>query len=322
MKVKVKKSGVEITGLILLGVLILGILSTTVLAIPPYEANLIKGTEELTVTRYNEGLWNSTVGTLINPSDWFEGKSNFINARSKITLKGWTIDRWQLYDWLVSLFFPLYYTSEEILLLLGIMESQGYNETTINEVYTSNYTLVYGLRSVWNFTIDTYEEKPSYIDDIIILQNPLSYKTVLEDYNNVNVILNGNIAIQIAGYTFPNITVDEFLWNLAFNGFSIAEPQPDYLTDVVNGLGCENVTVSGSKLIFERSGLTNYTVEISYGNKGTISSFTVKDAFGTIIYQIENSNSEWIFYLILIIVFSSSIILVILIILRKRKLKR
>ena len=130
------------------------------------------------------------------------------------------------------------------------------------------------------------------------------------------------MAIQIAGYSFANITVDEFLWQLVFSGFGIAEPQSEYLAAVVNELGSENVTNSGNTLIFERNGLANYTVEISYGIKGMMSSFTVKDAVGTTIFQINSSNSDWIFYLILIIISSIAVGLVIFIIIRKRKLKR
>lgn len=310
-------------GLILvLGMFISGFLFTSVSAAITYRLTLTKGTEEFTVITYDKEAWNSTVNSTLNPSDWFEGDSNITNAKSKITLKGWTTDTWTIYDWLISIFLPQYYTSEEIFLLLGIMDSQGYNETTINANYTQIYPLWYGLRSVWNFTNNGYEESPSYLDGIIILQNPSSYKTVLDDYHILANNLNANIAIQIAGYSFANITADEFLWQLVFSGFGIAEPQSEYLAEVVNELGSENVTNSGNTLIFERNGLANYTVEISYGIKGMMSSFTVKDVVGTTIFQINSSNSDWIFYLILIIISSIAVGLVIFIIIRKRKLKR
>jgi hypothetical protein len=310
-------------GLILvLGTLILGFLFTSVSAAITYRLTLTKGTEEFTVITYDEDSWNSTVNSTLNPSDWFEGESNITNAKSKITLKGWTTDSWTIYDWLISIFLPQDYTSEDIFLLLGIMDSQGYNETTINANYSQSYPLWYGLRSVWNFTDNGYEENPSYVDGIIILQNPSSYMTVLEDYHNLTSALNKNIAIQMAGYSFANISTDEFLWQLAFSGFGIAEPQSEYLAEVVNELGCENVTNIGNTLIFKRNGLTNYTVEISYGIKGMMSSFTVKNADGNIIFQINSTNSDWIFYLILIIISSSIASLVVFIIIRKRKLKR
>ena len=316
------KSKIKIISTLLLGLVVLGFISTDVYAATSYQSNLVKGTEELMVTHYDESSWNTTVGSSLTPNDWFQGDNHNINAKSKITLKGWTQDTWQLYDWLVTLFFPMFYTSEEIFILLGIMESQGYNETTINDNYITNYTLWYGLRSVWNFTIGEYEENPSYIDGIIILQNPINYKIVLEDYNNITGIFNGNFAIQMAGFSFPNYTADDFLWQFALQGFAIAEPYSVYLNEVVNELGCENATVSDSTLIFERYGLTNYTVEITYGVKGMMSSFLVKDSMESIILKINSSNSEWMFFLILIITSISAIGLAILIITRKRKLIR
>ncbi|GAI79634.1 unnamed protein product, partial [marine sediment metagenome] len=75
-------------------------------------------------------------------------------------------------------------------------------------------------------------------------------------------------------------------------------------------------------LIIERYGLTSYTVEISYGDKGIMSSFTVKDLGDTVIYQITSSNSEWLFYLILIIVSASSVALVVYAVFRNWKRKR
>lgn len=316
------KSKIKVFSILLLGLFIVGLISTDVYAATSYTSGLAKGTKEFTVTHYDDSSWNSTVSSLITPNDWFQGDSNITNAKSKITLKGWTQDTWQLYDWLVSLFFPMFYPSEEIFLLLGILDLQGYNETTINDDYNSNYTLWYGLRSVWNFTVGDYEEEPSYIDGIIILQNPIKYKKVLEDYNNIANNLSVNPVIQMAGYTFPNLTADDFLWQFALNGFAIAEPQSEYLNEVVDELGCENASVTGSTLTIKRYGLTNYTVEITYGVKGMINAFTVKDDTDSLIFKINSSNSEWIFYLILIITSLCVVGLAILTIIRKRKLKR
>jgi hypothetical protein len=310
-------------GLMLFGILIVSVFSASILAANSYQSTLSKGTEEFTVVVYDKSAWKTTVDTSLKPNDWFEGAANITNAKSKITLKGFTTGTWGMYDVLTTIFFPeLYETVTEIYTLLTLMDLQGYNETTINANYTSTYGYWYGIRSVWNFTDGFYEENPSYTDGIIILQDPSSYKTMLNDYNILAGVLNGNFAIQMAGYSFPNISTDDFLWQLVFRGFSIAEPQSEYLSEVVNELGCENVTASGTTLIFERHGLTNYTVEISYGVKGMMSSFTVKDTSGITIFQITSSNSEWIFFLILIITLASIIGLTVFIIIRKRKRQR
>jgi hypothetical protein len=308
--------------LTILSLFLIGILSTSIVASSTYQHTLAKGTDDFVVGLYNSAEWKTIVDSTLTPSDWFEGEANITNAKSKITLKGWTPNTWDTYDVLTSIFMPEYFSFGDILILLGIMGSQGYNETAININYNSNYSLWYGLRAVWNYTDNEYEEKPSYNDGIIILQNPLDFKKILDDYNALAAELNGNIAIILSGYSFPIISADDFLWQLALNGLAIAEPQIDYLESMVNELGCQNVSVDGSKLIIERYGLTNYTVEISYGEKGMMSSFAVKDIGDTIIYQITSSNSEWVFYLILIIVSVFSIAIVVFFIIRKKKLHR
>jgi len=316
------KTRTSILSLTILSLFLIGTLSTSIVASSTYQLTLAKRTDDFVVELYNSAEWETTVDSNSTPSDWFEGEANITNAKSKTTLKGWVANAWDTYDVLTSIFMPEYFNFTETMALLFIMDLQGYNETTINANYTNNYDLWYGLRAVWNFTTNEYEESPSYSDGIIILQNPLDYKAMLDDYNNLAEDLNGNFFIKISGYSFPNVSADEFLWRLALNGLAIAEPHGDYLESLITELGCENASVSGSTLIFKRYGLTNYTVEISYGDKGIMSSFTVKDIGDTVIYQITSSNSEWLFYLILILVSTCSVVLVVYIVVRNWRRKR
>jgi hypothetical protein len=316
------KNRTSILSLTILSLFLIGILSTSIVASSTYQHTLAKRTDDFVVGLYNGAEWKTTVDSNLTPSDWFEGEANITNAKSKTTLKGWTTNTWDTYDVLTSIFMPEYFNFTETMALLILMDSQGYNETTINANYTNDYSLWYGWRAVWNYTSNDYEESPSYSDGIIILQNPLEYKSMLDDYNNLAEDLNGNFAIQFSGYSFPNVSADEFLWQLALSGLAIAEPQGNYLESLITELGCENASVSGSTLIIERYGLTSYTVEISYGDKGIMSSFTVKDLGDTVIYQITSSNSEWLFYLILIIVSASSVALVVYAVFRNWKRKR
>jgi len=316
------KTRTSILSLTILSLFLIGILSTTIVASSTYQHTLTKGTDDFVVTLYNSADWKTTVGSNLTPSDWFEGEANITNAKSKTTLKGWVANVWDTYDVLTSIFMPEYFNFTETMILLSIMKLQGYNETTINANYTNDYSLWYGLRAVWNYTSNDYKESPSYSDGILILQNPLDYKAMLDDYNNLAEDLNGNLYIKFSGYSFPNVSADEFLWRLTFKGLAIAEPHSDYLESLITELGCENASVSGSTLIFKRYGLTDYTVEISYGDKGIMSSFTVKDISDTVIYQITSSNSEWLFYLILILVPTCSVVLVVYLVIRDRRHKR
>ena len=313
------KTKTSLLSLILLGIIMAGVLSTPALASSNYQSTLVKGTDIFTVSEYNDAVWKTTVNNSTNPSNWFEGETNITGAKSKITMRGWSDTTWETYDVLTGILMPEFFSLEEIFPLLGLMNNLGYNETTINANYTNDYKLSYGVRSVWNFTSSDYPEEQSYIDGIMVFKNPLDFKSMLDDYSNLSAELNEKLFFL--NYSFPSLNADEFLWNLVLNGLAIAKPQSEYLEDLINELGCENVTSSGSTLIFEHYGETEYTVEIRYGNKGTISSLLVKDVDDNIIFRIVSQNSEWIFYIILIVLAVCGVVLVVYIIVKKRKPK-
>jgi len=322
MKKLKNKTKTSLLSLSLLSIILLGVLSSSISASATYQLNLSKGTDEFTVDLYNDAGWKTTVDPLLTTSDWFGGEADVTNAKSKITLKGWATRTWTVYDVLTSIIMPEFLSFVAFGVLSGLMIDEGFNETYINESYNNNFSSWFGLRAIWSYTTKTYEEKPSTNDIITILDDPSDSKTMLDDYNTLATELNANPVILASPFSFPNVSADGFLWALIFSGLAIAGPQADYLNSLVAELGCENVTVSGSTLIIERYGLTNYTVEISYGEKGMMSSFTVKDLGGTTIYQITSSNSDWVFYLILIIVAVSVVALVAFLIIRKKKLRK
>jgi hypothetical protein len=317
------KTRTSILSLTLLSLFLIGILSTSIVASTTYQHTLTKGTDDFVVELYNDAEWKNTVDSSLTPSDWFEGEANVTNAKSKATLRGWVPATWDTWDVFTSIFMREFFNFTETFILLFTMDSQGYNETTINANYTTNYNFLLGLRSLWNYTSTEYEEDPKLAPDrILIFSDPLKFRVMLDDYNALAEDLNGNFAIQFTGLSFPNVSADEFLWKLIFSGFATAGPHGTYLESLVSELGCENTTVSGSTLIIERYGITNYTVEISYGEKGTMSSFTVKDISDEIIYKITSSNSEWLFYLLLITISAVSVALVVFAVVKGRKRKR
>ncbi|MEE9378127.1 MAG: hypothetical protein V3V33_08835 [Candidatus Lokiarchaeia archaeon] len=313
------KTKTSLLSLILLGIIMCGVLFTTALASSNYQSTLVKGTDIFTVSEYNDAVWKTTVNNSTNPSNWFEGETNITGAKSKITMKGWRDTTWETYDVLTGIFITEFFSLEEIYPLLALMNNLGYNETTINANYTNNYKISYGVRSVWNFTSSDYPDEQSYTDGIKVFKNPLDFKSMLDDYSNLSAELNEKLFFT--PFSFPSLNADEFLWNLALNGLAIAKPQSEYLEDLIDELGCENVTSSGSTLIFERYGETEYTVEILYGNEGTISSLLVKDVDDNIIFRIVSKNSDWIFYITLIVLAVCGVVLVAYIIVKKRKPK-
>ncbi len=301
--------------------IIFGMFSTAVSASSSYQSTLVKGTDDFVVNQYNDAAWKTTVNTSGNPNFWFEGDANITGAKSKTTILGWNDIVWETWDIFTSLFMSEYFSFEDLVMLLNIMDNLGYNETTINANYTESYSLSYGIRAVWNFTAGLFLEQPSYNEGILVFKDPLDFKTMLDDYDTIAAELNKNVPIKIIG-TFPNLTADDFLWQLALNGFAVAAPQPTYLTDLIVELGCENATSNGNTLIFERYGETYYTVEIVYGAEGTMSSVSVKAADETVIFQIISSNSEWMFFVIITVVLICIAGITVVLILRKRKINK
>ncbi|MBA7512664.1 hypothetical protein ES705_04672 [subsurface metagenome] len=313
------KSRTSILSLIILSLFAIGILSTSIVASSTYQHTLAKGTEIFEITKYDNDGWENTVGNTTMPDDWFEGDSNKTGAQGKYTVKGWNYINLKTYDIILQVLFSI----EQFMAFMTLSEL-GYNETEINNNYTNSYWLWYGLGAEWDFTDSEFNETADDSNSkIIILYHPEDYKKILDDYNDlVDTIINDPGVILPIKSQFSNITADELLWKLIFEGLAIAEPHGNYLESLITELGCENASVSGSTLIIKRYGLTNYTVEILYGDKGIMSSFTVKDISNTVIYQITSSNSEWLFYLILILASTCSVVLVAYLVIRNRRHKR
>ena len=314
-----KNTKIRLIGISLAFIVFLGIFSTISVAYGNYNVALTKGTEVFTVSYYDEAAWKNTVNLSTTPSNWFEGDSNQTGAISKSTIKGWNYVTWKTYDVFVSLFLPALFESEGIIPLLGLMDSQGYNETTINANYTNSYNLWFGLRATWNFTVGEFEEDPSDANDpLLIFQDPTDFDDILSDYNNISAEFNSKLPVD----PLPILDSDEFLWLFIFNGLTLGTPSVAYLENLITTLNCENATVNNDILKINRVGETNYTVEITYGSEGTLSSFIVKDVSNNIIYQIISRNSEWIFYTIIIVLVICIGGLSTYLLLRKRKINR
>lgn len=297
-----KNTKIYIIGLSLFSLIIWGMFSTITVANGNYNIALTKGTDVFTVSQYDEVAWKTIVNSSTTPANWFEGESNHTGAKSKYTIKGWNYVTWEIYDVFVSFFLPTLFESEELIHLLGLLNSQGYNETTINANYTSSYELWFGLRASWNYTIGSFEENPSDANDpLLIFKNPSDLDEILYNYNNLSAELNSLPAIQFSSYRFPILEPDEFLWIFIFNGLTLGTPISSYLEELFTTLDCKNATVINNSIAINRIGETDYIVEITYSLEGTISSFAVKDLDNNIIYKIIATNSDWIFFTTVII---------------------
>ena len=321
-----RRMRLSLLSLSLLGIIFFGILFTAVSASTSYQLGLTKSTEEYTVIQYDDDGWKATINPASNSKDFFEGDANVTGAKSKQTIKGWVDQTYSTYDALLSLYFSFIEYGMWNMFLVNFTEA-GYNETTINAAYSNTYDAWYGVSAEWWFTEGEYEETPNNtISPIIIMKDPSDYNLILDNCNAlINEILNDTTidpSIKFLFLNTANKTADEFLWQLVFYGFGVAQPGADYLDEVVSDLACVNTTASGSTLTFEKVGVTNYTVEVSYGSKGTLSTFVVKDVLGDIIYEITSSNADWIFFTILFSVIACSVAIITYVVIRNRKLKK
>jgi hypothetical protein len=184
------------------------------------------------------------------------------------------------------------------------------------------------MRSEWYFVRGAFNEShSSEIDTPIILNNPADYKNILNDYNNLAHEIQsddfGPIYNPIVKLLFQNMTADDFLWQIALTNLAMGTPISAYIQEVVNPLGCENASYSGNTLIIERTGEGNYTVEMTYGAQGTVTSFVVKDSLGTVIYQfISIGNTNLIVYIIVGVIISCFSVIFGFIIYMKRRFNK
>jgi len=318
-----RRMRLRILSVSLLSIIFFGVLFTAVSASPNYQLGLTKSTDEYTVIQYDDDGWKATINPASNAKQYFKGDANVTGAKSKQTIKGWVDQTYSTYDALLSLYFSFMEYGMWNLYLVNFTAA-GYNETTINAAYNNTYNAWYGVSAEWWFTDGEFEEAPNNtISPIIIMKDPSDYKLILDNCNAlINEIKNDTAIDMSIEILFSNKTADEFLWQLVFYGFGIAPPEADYLGEIVTELGCTNTTNSGSTLIFDRSGVTDYSVKVSYGSKGIMSSFVVKDNSDVIIYQITSSNTDWIFFTILISVIVVTVAIIIYVFIRNRKLKK
>jgi hypothetical protein len=307
----------------LLGLLMIGFGFTAVSATPNYQLTLTKSTEEYTVKMYDATAWKSTVSNTSSPKQFFHGDANVTGAKSKQTVKGWVDTTFSTYQAMLSLYFSL---SEYITWLTfnDSITAAGFNETTINDKYPNEYAVWSGISAEWYFTKGTYPETPNNtVVPIVMMKNPSDYKLILDDCNSiVDEIWNSTLPIPVKSGFLPNVSADQFAWQLVNYGFGVLSPRDTYLETMVTDLGCVDTTASGSTLIFDKTGVTDYSIEITYGSNGILSSFTVKDASDNIIYQITSSNSDWLFYTLIFSFIGGSVVLIVYVIVRKRKIRK
>ncbi len=277
-----------------------------------------KGTQILEVKYYDEITWKNTINKTITPSDWFGGDADKIGAKNKLTTLGWYDSSFGTYSMFADLVIP-----KETLPLFPIVRDFGYNYTYLDNNYRYNYFIWILLRSEWFFTTKEFDDNPNdtyYMP--FIIKNPQDFIKMLDDYNDYTIEINNDTILQSLGYSFPILSGDDLVWQFIIGKlgrFAIATPINDYLTDMVEVLGCKNVTIQNNMLIIKRSGELNFILEVTYNSQGTIDSLTFKNSESSIFYEITSCYPRFISFIILGIIAIFIIGLVIIVFIKKRR---
>ncbi len=317
-----KRDGVKriSLGFFILSTILIGLCSNSMAASTTYEPALNKGTVVFKVDQYNEGKWEDTVDRELEPDDYFDGDSDEIGARSKITIKNLAEYKWDLYDALIFFFDVESFIDEdalnqtELFYLLSFL-SKDY----VDALYPEEHKVWEALTVQWDFETEEFDESPDEKNYILpIFQEPKYYRDLLDDYNKWALGLNTTMLL-LGIEPFPILDGDDFLWLLITSGiFTIARPFNSYLTTLIDKLGSDDAEVKGNTLILERKGEEEYIVEVTFSDQGMQSSLVIKNDEGRVIYEIVQDNTDTI-VLIVSGVIAASIAGIIIVIMRRRK---
>jgi len=282
--------------------------------------NLEMGTQIIKVSYYNEQAWKNSVTNATDPREWFGGQADKVGAKYKLTI----IDKKYNENVSSNYIFLNFVFPEKAHELFPNVSKYGYGYYLFNN-YTYQYLVWRYYFYYWNFTTGEFNvfQNSTYYSDMLvssfIIQDPLDYKKMLVDYNDFAGKINNDTTLQSLNISFPILTGDDLVWQFIISRIAVAAPINDYLTTMIEVLNCTNTTVRGNTLIFKKHGVQNYTVEVTYGRYGTVSSFIIKDLDNHIIYKIESFYPSDLFLLIIGIIIAILTAIIIYITLRKRK---
>lgn len=263
---------------------------------------LQKGTMDLTVWKYNESIWNSTVSSSMGPSSYFGEKANCSGATGKLTTRGWGETTLNTSD-----LFSTYLISPTS---MAILTNLGYNQSSID----ANYSTQYELKQV---VMTSPFENVSISPIVYIFKNPNDLKILFDNYSSfADKVNNDPLAENI-----PSYSEEKFLFTLFINyvgfGAGINPPINGYLNDLVDVFSNENIRKGNNKLILDLNGVENYTVQLHFAETGLKNSITFLDEGETVFYHISSSQQEWIVW-VLISIPSAAVVAVVAYVLFRR----
>ena len=313
-----KKRKLKLTVLVFLGIFIINYeLYPLVSSNSNYTLSLEKGSQIFEVTYYDEETWKDTINVTSNPTDWFGGESDTIGAKSKTTVLGTYYSGSSTYSIFSKLFFSWFDVNTSILW------QYGYGQSYFLSHYPNDYNYWTPQLKYWSFgtePFDNYSNCRIHDSSSFLFYEPLDFQSTLYDYNDFAAVVNNDPALQEINISMPILSGDDFLWYFILERFVMVNPIINYLTEVINVLECENVSVHENKITFMRFGEKAHIMEFTYNSQGSLDTVIVKDNDSNLIYKITSTNLKFVVYTIIGICSSAILGLIGFSFYRKRKL--
>lgn len=247
---------------------------------PNYSLSLEYGSRISEVEYYNPSLWSEIISNSSDPLDWFPGTSNQTGALSKNIILETGYNDLDTY----STFYQYFYDWLDI--SRTKLSQNGYGSSYVRGNYTSYYIVWEYVYQAWYFSDQSLDLGYDFEDNFFVFTHPSDLANIFRDYNNFSATVNNDTTMQSLNISLPTANGDDYLWHYALNGLIIANPMNSYLNALIEALECQNATVQGNSLIFNRKGIHDYIVDVTFNGQGLMDSFSVKTVGGVLIYKI------------------------------------
>lgn len=280
-----------------------------------YTLSLDKGSQIFEVSYYDKEAWKDIINDSSNPTDWFSGESDTIGAKSKATVLGVHDGGSSTLGMFGMLFFSWFEVNSSILW------QYGYYQSFIDSNYPNNYNLWRPFLTFWPFGTEPFDNYHNSFHSMpFLFREPFDFQCILNNYKDFAAVVNNDTALQALNFSIPIFSGDDFLWRFILENYVMVYPIKNYLTEVINALECENVTVQDNKIKFRRFGEKPYITEFTYNSQGLLDTVVVKNNDDSLIYKITSSNLKFVVYIIIGISLSAILGLIGLSFYRKRRL--